>query len=110
MHADGHGYSNKYLSDTVVRVGRDPKRKLQPNDRLTGAVDFCLAEGIEPEYILYGIAAAFYFDVPADSSSSEIICFVKDNGIAAAITKFTQIPPSSPLFPKILSLYNSLSQ
>ena len=70
-------YSNKYLKDTVIRVGRDPKRKLQPEDRLTGAALFCISQGITPEYILYGIAAAFCFDVLEDVSSLEIIKFVK---------------------------------
>lgn len=104
-----HRYSNKYLNDTVIRVGRDPKRKLQPNDRLTGAAEFCLSEGISVEYILYGIAAAFYFNIPDDTSSYEIIEYVNANGIAAAITKFTAIPPESPLFPKILALFFSLA-
>jgi len=104
-----HRYSNKYLNDTVVRVGRDPKRKLQSNDRLTGAAQFCMNEGISPEYILYGIAAAFSFNVPGDTSSSEVIGFVNTHGITAAITEFTSLTPESPVFSKILGIYSLLN-
>ena len=101
-------YSNRYLKDTVARVGRDPKRKLRPDDRLTGAASFCLKNGITPEFILYGIAAAFCFDVPDDVSSPEVIAFVKENGLAAAVTEFTSISPDSPLHSKILDIHASL--
>ena len=69
-------YRNRYLKDTVHRVGRDPKRKLGPDDRLTGAAGFCIENGVDPEYILYGIAAAFMFDAPGDVSAPEVISSV----------------------------------
>jgi mannitol-1-phosphate 5-dehydrogenase len=100
-------YSNRYLKDTVARVGRDPKRKLRPDDRLTGAANFCLNNGITPEFILYGIAAAFCFDVPGDVSSPEVIAFVKENGLSAAVTEFTSISADSPLHSKILDIHAS---
>jgi len=101
-------YSNRYLNDTVARVGRDPKRKLQLKDRLTGSVYFCVERGITAEYILYGIAAAFCFDVPEDTSSPEVIEYVQTHGIEAAITEYTGIPSHSVLFTKILKIYSIL--
>jgi len=103
-------YSNKYLKDTVMRVGRDPKRKLQPDDRLTGAALFCDMQGIVPEYILHGIAAAFCFNVTDDVSSPEIIKFVKTHGIKTALTEYTGIPAQSDMFDKIVKIYTSLNQ
>jgi len=103
-------YSNKYLKDTVMRVGRDPKRKLQPDDRLTGAALFCDMQGIVPEYILYGIAAAFCFNVPDDVSSPEIIEFLNSHGIEATLTEYTGIPAQSDMFDKIAKIYTSLNQ
>ncbi|MCD6322820.1 MAG: mannitol dehydrogenase [Clostridiales bacterium] len=101
-------YSNKYLKDTVIRVGRDPKRKLQPEDRLTGAALFCLSQGIVPKYILYGIAAAFCFDVSEDVSSPEVTTYVKEYGIKSAITEYTGITDQSPLYSKILKVFLQL--
>ncbi len=103
-------YSNKYLKDTVMRVGRDPKRKLQPDDRLTGAALFCNKLGIAPEYILHGIAAAFCFNVPDDVSSPEIIKCVKTHGMKTALTEYTGIPAQSDMFDKIVKIYISLNQ
>ncbi|MCK5757718.1 MAG: mannitol dehydrogenase [Clostridiales bacterium] len=102
-------YSNKYLKDTVIRVGRDPKRKLQPEDRLTGAALFCMSQGINPEYILYGIAAAFCFDMSEDVSSPEIIKFVKTHGIETALTEYTGIKVDSAIFNKIVKIYSELA-
>lgn len=50
------------LGDTVVRVGRDPRRKLAASDRLTGAALFCLAQGVEPVYAVRAIVAALHSD------------------------------------------------
>ncbi len=102
-------YSNRYLKDTVIRVGRDPKRKLQPEDRLTGAALFCISQGIVPEYILYGIAAAFCFDVSEDVSSPEVIEYVKTHGIEVALTEYTGIQVDSAIFTKIIKIYSKLT-
>ncbi|MFO7611124.1 MAG: mannitol dehydrogenase [Clostridia bacterium] len=103
-------YANRYLNDTVLRVGRDPKRKLAADDRLTGAAVFCIENNIVPEYIPYGIAAAFYFDSPDDASSVEILSTVKEEGIRMAIEKYTGLRYESALFEKVLSIYKSLEK
>jgi len=38
-------FGNKVLGDTVVRVGKDPIRKLGYNDRLAGAALYCQSQG-----------------------------------------------------------------
>lgn len=103
-------YANRYLNDTVIRVGRDPRRKLAADDRLSGAAVFCIENDIVPEYIPYGIAAAFYFNSPDDASSAEILSTVKEEGIGRAVEKYTGISHDSELFDKILSIYKSLGQ
>ncbi len=103
-------YSNTYLKDTVIRVGRDPKRKLQSKDRLTGSANFCLTQEIAAEYILYGIAAAFCFNVPGDVSAPEIIEYLKNNGIEEAITKYTGISAQSTMFAKIYKIYSIIKK
>jgi mannitol-1-phosphate/altronate dehydrogenase len=55
-------FRNKLLCDPISRVAREPFRKLEPNDRLLGAAQLCLAAGVVPTHVLTGIMAAFYFD------------------------------------------------
>ena len=55
-------FSNVLLYDPVIRVAREPFRKLAANERLLGAAQLCLSAGIIPKNILIGIMAAFYYD------------------------------------------------
>lgn len=50
--------ANPYLRDTVERVGRDPARKLGADDRLVGALRFCLAAGVRPRRLAVATLAA----------------------------------------------------
>ncbi len=49
---------NPYLGDTVERVGRDPGRKLEWDDRLVGTVRIALQQGLSPMRYAMGTAAA----------------------------------------------------
>ena len=46
---------NPYLNDTLDRVGRDPARKLGPDDRLAGSALLALKAGIPPNLLVEGI-------------------------------------------------------
>ena len=59
-------FRNKLLFDPILRVAREPFRKLAPNDRLIGAAQRCLSSGIVPKYLTLGIMAAFCFDSMED--------------------------------------------
>lgn len=50
--------TNPHLHDQVARVIRDPRRKLGYSDRIFGAMRLVLAEGIEPQRMARGAAAA----------------------------------------------------
>ena len=54
-------FDNPGLADTVHRVGRDVRRKLAAADRLAGALDLCLRQGVDPAAILLGMQAALSF-------------------------------------------------
>ena len=62
-HADDllHRFGNRYLGDTVERVGRDLQRKLGPEDRLLGAIALCKKHDIDALPIKLGVAAALLF-------------------------------------------------
>jgi mannitol-1-phosphate 5-dehydrogenase len=54
-------FGNRYLGDTVQRVGRDLARKLGENDRLIGALRLCEKYNINTLHIKLGISAALLF-------------------------------------------------
>lgn len=51
-----HRFGNRALGDTAERVGRDPERKMQPDDRLIGAHLLCRRAGVEPLHISLAVA------------------------------------------------------
>lgn len=56
-------FTSKALNDTTARVGRDPLRKLAPEDRLVGAARECMKYGVPPVFICLGLASALQFFV-----------------------------------------------
>jgi mannitol-1-phosphate 5-dehydrogenase len=55
-------FENAALADPVLRVGRDPLRKLGPEDRLVGAARLAREAGVAPRRLALVAAAALCFD------------------------------------------------
>ncbi len=60
-------FRNTLLFDPITRVAREPLRKLEPNGRLIGAANICLAQGFVPNNLLRGIIGALLFREENDS-------------------------------------------
>lgn len=93
-------FANRELADTVLRVGRDPVRKLRPDDRLVGAARLCEAHGIVPVCAARAIAAALRFDPPqsaGDPSATQVQTVCGIRGVQQAMTTFSDIVPDEPL-------------
>lgn len=84
-------FSNKALGDTVDRVGRDPIRKLGPQDRFIGAANLALKYGIIPKNICYGIAAALCYDYPEDKEAIKLKEDIKNKGIDFVLKKICKL-------------------
>lgn len=84
-------FENKLLVDALDRVGRDPKRKVSKGDRLVGAFNLVRESGQTPAYIAMGVAAAYLYDNAADPAAAEISAYVKENGLAAALAKYSEM-------------------
>ena len=84
-------FENRLLGDTILRVGRDTKRKLGEGDRLVAAYKTAKATGIVPAHIALGIAAGFLFAHADDATAVETSTYAKENGIAAALEKYSNI-------------------
>jgi len=112
-HSDDliYRFGNKLLGDTVARVGKDPVRKLAENDRLVGATRLCVKHGINPAYICLGIAAGYAFSPEGDESAAKIAEIVKNEGIEAALSKFSGINKDKDevIFNMIIDFYNMIN-
>jgi mannitol-1-phosphate 5-dehydrogenase len=90
-------FQNAALNDTVLRVARDPVRKLRPEDRLIGAALTCLDESVEPENIVRGIVAALRYDAPSDPGAATVQQAIRTEGLGQAFQQFTGQRPDSEL-------------
>ncbi|MDO5676818.1 MAG: hypothetical protein Q4G35_04840 [Propionibacteriaceae bacterium] len=51
-----HRFGNRELKDTASRVGQDPVRKMQPDDRLLGAYLLCRKAGVPLQHVSLAVA------------------------------------------------------
>jgi mannitol-1-phosphate 5-dehydrogenase len=92
-------FENAALNDPVARVGRDPRRKLEPGERLVGAARLCEAAGVPVATLPLAAAAAVCFDGagrPAGAAASapsaqpsalrEICMSQADSGFSQSVT------------------------
>ena len=101
-------YENKLLGDTIDRVGKDTKRKLSANDRLVGSAKLCLKHGIKPVNICAGMAAALFFAPADDAAAIEVSSFCAENGVAAALEKYAELPADSEITAMVAADYEML--
>ncbi len=101
-------FGNRLLGDTVARVGRDPVRKLSENDRLIGAANLCMKNGIKPVYIAIGIAAGYAFSPENDTSAEKIRKTIGKQGINKALEEYSNVKNDWPLFSQVIEFYEML--
>lgn len=65
-------YAAPALADPVVRVGREPRRKLAAGDRLIGPAVACLGRGIRPAALASASAAALAYAEPSDPQAVDL--------------------------------------
>jgi len=90
-------FANHALGDTVVRVGREPIRKLGPRERLIGAAKLAYQYGIVPENISRGTAAALLFEEEGDKEAEKLTQMRKKEGIDVTLRKVCQMDPKEKL-------------
>lgn len=93
-----HRFSNVALGDTVARVGKDPIRKLKPDDRLIGGAKLALEYGITPVNFVKGIKAALSYDNPDDKEAPELQSLLKNKGLDFVLQNVCSLSPEDRLF------------
>jgi len=103
-------FANRALADPVLRLARDPLRKLAPNDRLVGAARTAEVAGILPLNLAWGIAGALAFDAPQDRVAQELQQLIAEQGVESVLCQICKIDPKEPLGEAILERYQRLKE
>lgn len=102
-------FGNRALGDTILRLGRDPVRKLAPGDRLAGAAVNALEQSVTPAHLITGLAAGLRFAHPADPIAQELQAKIRMDGIEKTLVDITGILPGEKLGRMILERCADLS-
>jgi len=101
-------FANPALNDTVARVGRDPVRKLRPEDRLVGAGLLCLDWDVEPTQIARGVAAALRFDPEDDPGAQAVQASIREKGLGQAFLELTGQRLDGELGRRVLAAWDEM--
>lgn len=102
-------FRNPHLQDDVTRVGREPLRKLSPNDRLIKPTMTAIKHGFATPNLVLGIGAALHYDNAEDPQSVQLQQAIAENGVAKALEQFSGISADNALAAQILEAYNTVA-
>lgn len=89
-------FANRSLGDTVQRVGREPLRKLGPDDRLIGALRLCRERGLPADNICFAIACALRYDHGDDPEAVAMQERLARQGLARFLGEVAGLDPGDP--------------
>ena len=96
-------FKNPKLPDNLMRITKDPKRKLGPSDRLIAPSRQALECGITPTFLSTGIAGALAFDYQGDRQALELVAELRQKGIDAVLQDVASLNPDETLTQMIKS-------
>jgi mannitol-1-phosphate 5-dehydrogenase len=103
-------FGNRALADTVLRLARDPLRKLGPADRLVGAARLAEQAGRTPRALSWGIAAGYRFDEPGDPLALKLQRRIAEEGFDQVLAEVSGISAEEPLAALVRERYASLGE
>lgn len=99
-------FKNRYLRDEVVRVARDPERKLGARDRLVRPAQFAIEQHTTPAFLVSGITAALHFDYARDAAARRIVDAIRDDGLEQVLESVSGISRDAALARMIRADYH----
>ncbi|MEZ9705715.1 mannitol-1-phosphate 5-dehydrogenase [Vibrio breoganii] len=84
-------FANPFLRDEVDRVGRQPIRKLSPQDRLIKPLNGTLEYNLPNKHLLKGIAAAFHYKNDDDPQAVELQAMFAEKGFADTLAHYSEL-------------------
>lgn len=100
-------FKNPYLNDDVMRVGREPLRKLSAKDRLINPLFTAKSYDIDVDNLIIGVSAALHYDNKEDAQSIELQDYIKELGVKDALVKVSGID-NDEVLSKVEETYNSM--
>lgn len=88
-------FANPYLRDEVDRVGRQPIRKLSPQDRLIKPLNGTLEYDLPNDHLIKGIAAAFHYKNEDDPQAVELQAMFSEKGFSATLSYYSELDVDS---------------
>lgn len=101
-------FKNPYLKDDVARVGREPLRKLNENDRLIKPLITARGFNIKTDSLLLGVGAALHYDNKEDAQSRELQSLIQEKGIRESIAEISKISEDTDVLDKIEKYYDEV--
>jgi mannitol-1-phosphate/altronate dehydrogenase len=102
-------FTNPLLNDPIIRVAREPLRKLEPDGRLLGAAQLCMSMGLFPKNIMLGITAAISYSNTGDEDRH--IGMLKDSlELGDLLSVFLGLKPHNPLHLALVKAWGSNTQ
>lgn len=85
------------MRDEILRVVRDPIRKLSPRERLVAPAKLAVQYGLPRRWIVQGMVAALRYSHPDDAQSLELSQRLARDGLPAVLGDVCEIERGSPL-------------
>ncbi|KAJ7087620.1 mannitol-1-phosphate 5-dehydrogenase [Mycena belliarum] len=101
-------FANEAVQDHVARVGRAPLRKLGRGDRLVGPARMCTEYGIRVPHLATAIAAALWYDDPADEDSVAMRGAIGEKGVGPYVAELTGFEDGHEVHILIVEKYKEL--
>ena len=98
-------FKNPYLKDDVARVGREPLRKLNENDRLIKPLMTAKSFNLDIDNLLLGVGAALNYNNEEDSQSVELQSLISEKGVKESLAHVAQ---EQEILSKVEKYYNEV--
>jgi mannitol-1-phosphate 5-dehydrogenase len=96
------------MRDEILRVVRDPIRKLSPRERLVAPAKLAVRYGLPRRWIVRGIVAALRYSHPGDPQSVQLAAGLSRDGLQPVLREVCQIAPGSPLGAEIQEAWEAM--
>ncbi len=97
------------MKDEILRVVRDPLRKLSPRERLVAPALYAVEFGLPHQWIVKAIVAALKYRHAGDTQSLQLAKRIENEGLDAVLQDVCGIDAASPLGQEILAAWKNWS-
>lgn len=101
-------FKNPYLKDDVARVGREPLRKLNENDRLIKPLMTAKNFNLDIDNLLLGVGAALNYNNEEDSQSVELQSLISEKGVKESLAHVANLAQEQEILSKVEKYYNEV--